>query len=122
MNEQSESENVFKPKKTPILIGVVLLVLIAAIIVLSVFLMTRRGSGKDTESTGSASTPDPSVQVNPTLPGSGDDTDATDGTTGPITPAGSGTSGSTPAAWACTTWARPISSPSAVTPLLSAMF
>ena len=32
------------------------------------------------------------------------------------------TSGSTPAAWACTTWARPISSPSRVTKLFNAMF
>ena len=30
--------------------------------------------------------------------------------------------GSTPAAWACTTWARPISSPSFVAKLFSAMF
>ena len=31
-------------------------------------------------------------------------------------------SGSTPAAWACTTWARPISDPSAQMPEFSAMF
>ena len=30
--------------------------------------------------------------------------------------------GASPAAWACTAWARPISPPSAVTALLSAMF
>lgn len=32
------------------------------------------------------------------------------------------TSGSAPAAWACTAWARPISSPSRVTWLFNAMF
>lgn len=86
MNNESNPDNVFKPKKTPLIIGAVLLVLIVAIIVLSVFLLTRGGSGENTTpSTPSAGRSDPVLsnpQTTPTTPDTTDDTvDPTSSTT-----------------------------------------
>ncbi len=78
MNNESNPDNVFKPKKTPLMIGAVLLVLIVAIIVLSVFLLTRSGSGENTTPT-IPTTSSPVLSNPKTTP---DTTGKTEGTTG----------------------------------------
>ena len=85
MNNETNPDTVFRPKKTPLLIGAVLLVLIVAIIVLSVFLLSKSGAdGKDTESTPPVTTSDPVIQVKPSTPESSQTTGKTEPTP-PIT-------------------------------------